>query len=382
MSSGAANRPIGTRLVMSASVYPLRAWSRASISVFTQPGQTALTRTPHPPHSTARVRVIPIKPCLETLYASRSAMPKSPAIDATLTMLPCLRSSMPRPASRHSRNGPVRLTSSTCCQSSRVVSSAGRWKLTPALFTSTSIRPHSARTRATMETAAPSSDTSPASVKPAAPFSSSSRSVSCAGARSLRPTVYPRRPNSRAMLLPMPCAAPVTRATIVSLATASWYDRQEITGCGSAPSPILSTASGSRSSLWALGSSHAVAGGRQAAAGGAVTDHPLDLGEAVQKARIVEGGHAHDLSQLQTGQRAGDLILGRHHHLIRDAPVLEADAVAIQNLRGDESRAQRLNPHAPRPGQPVERAGKGIDVRLGRRVRHHHRRGVGHEHAV
>src|SRR5215204_1434131 len=66
-SSGAAKRAIGTRPSMSASVWPPPAWSSSSISVFTQPGHTALTRTPRPPHSAARVRVSPIRPCLLAL---------------------------------------------------------------------------------------------------------------------------------------------------------------------------------------------------------------------------------------------------------------------------------------------------------------------------
>lgn len=43
------------------------AWSATSISVLTQPGQTAFTRMPRPPHSPARARVRPIRPCFEAL---------------------------------------------------------------------------------------------------------------------------------------------------------------------------------------------------------------------------------------------------------------------------------------------------------------------------
>src|SRR5450759_659793 len=56
-----------------------------SVPVFTHPGQTALTRTPRPPHSAARVRVSPMSPCLLALYAERSATPSRPATEATFT---------------------------------------------------------------------------------------------------------------------------------------------------------------------------------------------------------------------------------------------------------------------------------------------------------
>src|SRR4030095_6667805 len=63
---------------MSESTYAPDACDATSISVLTQPGQTALTRTPRPPHSTARVRVSPIRPCLLVLYAARARPPGQP----------------------------------------------------------------------------------------------------------------------------------------------------------------------------------------------------------------------------------------------------------------------------------------------------------------
>src|SRR5664280_550757 len=89
-----------------------------SIPVFTHPRQMALTRTPRPPHSAARVRVSPMSPCLLAWYAERSATPSRPATEATFTMLPEPAASISRPSSGRSRNGPSRLTSSTrrpCC---------------------------------------------------------------------------------------------------------------------------------------------------------------------------------------------------------------------------------------------------------------------------
>jgi hypothetical protein len=99
MSSGVANRPIGTRPVISASLYNPAACGPTSIGVLTHPGHTALHRTPRPPHSAANGRVRPIKPCLLALYAARSATANNPAIDATLMMLPELA----RASSRQSR---------------------------------------------------------------------------------------------------------------------------------------------------------------------------------------------------------------------------------------------------------------------------------------
>ena len=71
--------------------------TRRPSAVFTQPGQTALTRTPRPPHSTARVRVMPIRPCLLALYAARSATPSSPATEAMLTIEPGAADQHPPP---------------------------------------------------------------------------------------------------------------------------------------------------------------------------------------------------------------------------------------------------------------------------------------------
>ena len=133
-------------------------WSSSSISVFTHPGQTALTRTPRPPHSAARVRVRPIRPCLLALYAARSEIPSNPGTELTFTMLPETRSSIVFPNSRHIRNGLVRLTASVRFQSSSVVSSAGTMVLIPALFTSTPTCPNSPNTASTIPRTAASSE--------------------------------------------------------------------------------------------------------------------------------------------------------------------------------------------------------------------------------
>jgi hypothetical protein len=94
------------------------------------------------PHSAARVLVRPNRPCLLALYATRSAIPASAAMDATLTMDPCPACSIIAPIVRHSRNGPVRFTSITRRHSSGVVSSAAAMLEIPALLTSTSTLPY------------------------------------------------------------------------------------------------------------------------------------------------------------------------------------------------------------------------------------------------
>ena len=151
----------------------------------TQPGHTAFTRTPRPPHSTARVRVKPIKPCLLVLYAARSAIPSNPATELKLTMLPEPRRNISLPNSRLIRNGPVRFTARVLFQSARIVSSAGTIVLMPALLTSTSIRPNSSATASTILRTDSSSETSPGREMAPAPLERSSSSVPSGFRRSL-----------------------------------------------------------------------------------------------------------------------------------------------------------------------------------------------------
>jgi hypothetical protein len=154
----------------------------------TQPGQTALTRTPRPPHSAAKVLVSPIRPCLLALYAARSAIPRSPATEAMFTILPEPCRNISPPNSRLVRNGPVRLTSRTRRQSAEVVSSAGVMRLTPALLTSTSTRPNSPTTASTILRTDASSEMSPGTDITVLPVFSISFRVSSGASRSLAAT--------------------------------------------------------------------------------------------------------------------------------------------------------------------------------------------------
>ncbi len=81
-------------------------------------------------------------------------------MEATFTIDPDPAASICPPNSRHSRNGPVRLTSSTRRQAWAVVCSAGTSSEIPALLTSTSARPNRSRTPSASARTSSSADTS------------------------------------------------------------------------------------------------------------------------------------------------------------------------------------------------------------------------------
>src|SRR5829696_8266877 len=172
-----------------------------------------LTRTPRPPHSAARVRVSPIRPCLLALYAARSETPSNPATEATFTTLPEPLSSIILPNSLHMRKGPVRFTASVLFHSASVISSAGTMVLMPALFTNTSMRPNSPITAPAISRTSASSETSPGTERVLAPAERSSSNVSLGAARSFATIRNPSSASTRATRRPIPRAAPVTTAT-------------------------------------------------------------------------------------------------------------------------------------------------------------------------
>src|SRR5436189_2434 len=76
--------------------------------------------------------------------------PPTPAIEATLTIAPLLRSNMCLPTACDIKKVPVILASITCRQRSRGILSAGAPHVKPALLTSTSILPHFSSTCCTV----------------------------------------------------------------------------------------------------------------------------------------------------------------------------------------------------------------------------------------
>src|SRR5580658_4482874 len=128
ISSGLPHRPIGTvAMVAGPAVGSSHRLRLRSVAV--QPGQSALTRTPSRPHSTASDFVSEISPAFAAPYGVSSGDEATPATDATLITDPCPRSSrwpanawqtytaesrfsrisLSQPSSRRSRKGTMKL---------------------------------------------------------------------------------------------------------------------------------------------------------------------------------------------------------------------------------------------------------------------------------
>ncbi|MNT59465.1 hypothetical protein D3C72_1969800 [compost metagenome] len=97
------------RLAMKAS----SAMSCSANGVRMRPGDTALTRTPAGPHSTARLRASWARAALVRPYRPIERLPRRPAMLEMSTALPPPRAAMPGSASAHSRAADRRLMSNT-----------------------------------------------------------------------------------------------------------------------------------------------------------------------------------------------------------------------------------------------------------------------------
>ena len=157
----------------------------------------------------------------DALYELPPAVPSSPSTLAIVTTLPrspstsgC--SSMCAIACLHTRNVPVRFTSSTRCHSSRSSRCAGPPPATPAAVTTASSRPCSATVASTAAAIAASSRTS-ASTNDDVGQRPAALRASCRGSERSRPTTRAPSCTKRAThASPMPDAAPVTSATLPS----------------------------------------------------------------------------------------------------------------------------------------------------------------------
>src|SRR5439155_15696405 len=87
------------------------------MSVRTYAGAIALTRTPRSAHSTARTRVSATSPAFDAQYAANLGSATVAPTEATLTIEPRLRSSMPAAAAWQSRNAARRLVAMIASQS-------------------------------------------------------------------------------------------------------------------------------------------------------------------------------------------------------------------------------------------------------------------------
>jgi len=154
-----------------------------------------------------------MSPCLLALYAARSAIPVSPATDATFTMDPAHCPNITGPNFRQRRNGPVRLMSRTrrhCCGD---VSTADAIILIPALLTMTSTRPYRSSTRSAIASTSFSFETSASTCMTSEPSFRAAFSVSSAALKSFSTTVYPFSASTSAVRRPIPRAEPVIIAT-------------------------------------------------------------------------------------------------------------------------------------------------------------------------
>jgi len=185
-------------------------------SVMTQPGSRAFTRMPSAPNSRARALVRPTIAALAATYTGRPGVPLSQVTELRLMIEPPRLRRMPSITACAAKAWWRRFTSISCCQSSVVrLSSAWRSSLA-ALFTSTSMSPKAAATRAIAACSAATSLTSQCSkCGRGRPWRSrSSHSVrEDSSAMSTKPTRAPWRAKCPTRLAPMPLPPPLTKTT-------------------------------------------------------------------------------------------------------------------------------------------------------------------------
>src|SRR5580693_2459741 len=140
-----------------------------------------------------------------------------PSCEATLMILPRLRSSIPGSTNLVHRNTPRRLTASTRSHSLTSSSAKAHWLNVPASFTRMSTWPNSARAASTMARTCCSSLTSVrirSERRPAAAIDESTGAATSAPSRSAMTTSAPSAANAIAISPPIPRAPPVTIAVL------------------------------------------------------------------------------------------------------------------------------------------------------------------------
>src|SRR3954451_12501762 len=230
ISSISASRPIG-RPAPTASTASSRescppvsiAWSSRPpgdihSSVFTGPGQIALTSTPRFAYTSAKTRDSESSAALATEYSGVPVVGRLPALEQTFTTLPQPRSAMAGSAARIARMGAITLSSQAAFHSSSVTSSSERRLAVPALFASTSRRPNRSEASATMRSPASGSVMSKASpcAPPPALEHLDTASSSVPAERATNSTLPPSPQSRSATASPMPRLAPVTTQALPS----------------------------------------------------------------------------------------------------------------------------------------------------------------------
>src|ERR687896_2592379 len=144
--------------------------------------------------------------CLEAAYNAMNGAGMKPRTELTLMIRPPPCSRMWGSTARVMRIEPKRLVSNSARACSVELSSAAPATPTPALFTSTSMRPDRSSTSRT------ASATDSSSVTSSGSNTTPSRSSPIAALRLVPYTVNPAPPNARAAASPIPADAPVTSA--------------------------------------------------------------------------------------------------------------------------------------------------------------------------
>ena len=167
-------------------------------------------------NSRARLCVKPISPNLAALCADRFASPRIPWMEATLTMRPRPRATIPGRTARQKLAAPVRFVERTRSHSSGVRLRKGFQRKTPALLTRMSTGPNSASARSTTASAAPRRVMSAGIARHCAfnRFSWAAVSSSSFSVRATSATRAPSCAKRAATERPIPRPAPVTTTVL------------------------------------------------------------------------------------------------------------------------------------------------------------------------
>src|ERR1041384_4420752 len=177
-----------------------------------------LTRIPSLTWSTAIARVMPITACFDVVYANRSRMPRSPAVDAVFTITPFFFGRKHRvTASFERRKVPLTLTRRIASNCSSLVVTTVPEAPIPALLTRTSRSPSFFTVSEMIRSQSAGLEMSPAT-EIAFPEDLAlirlTVGVAASSETSLTATFAPSRAKARAVACPMPLPAPVTRTTL------------------------------------------------------------------------------------------------------------------------------------------------------------------------
>lgn len=190
---------------------PARSWN----SVRTNPGHSAISRTPLP----ARSRAAPWVNCTtHALLAPYVPRGTKAATEATLTTPPRRRSRMPVTAAEVSRSTASQCTFSIASSSAMGTSRNSPLLPKPALLTSRStgcLRSPSRSSTAAMPSSVARSATSTPTSTPCRSCSSAAWSRSFSSLRATSTRLCPSAASRRANAAPMPAVAPVTNAVVI-----------------------------------------------------------------------------------------------------------------------------------------------------------------------